>query len=272
MKQALLSVSIMMAFCAFAYAQHDSGQDASLAPAITVNEQGRSPGEFGVEIPAGIMFGKFEKESGPFLIIGSIIVPSGQSLEFGPGCKVYIGGNYSTITVFGQLIAKGTADDPVIFQSAKAKPNPWDWDRIYCRSRNRSIFEHCVIRHSNYGICVENGSVSIGHCLFERNSLHGLVVRNSSVILNNTTFTKGHVLAVFCQEGAQVQAESLTVTDNITGLACTEKSDFSLKGGSISRNTNGLAVLKGSSVSILAADITQNKIGLVSQMQIPKNL
>jgi hypothetical protein len=261
-----------MALCAYAYAQHDSGQDASLAPAITVNEQGRSPGEFGVEIPAGIMFGKFEKESGPFLITGSIIVPSGQSLEFGPGCKVYIGGNYSTITVFGQLIAKGTADDPVIFQSAKVKPNPWDWDRIYCRSRNRSIFEHCVIRHSNYGICVENGSVSIDHCLFERNSLHGLVVRNSSVILNNTTFTKGHVLAVFCQEGAQVQAESLTVTDNITGLACTEKSDFSLKGGSISRNTNGLAVLKGSSVSILAADITQNRIGLVSQMQIPKKV
>ena len=264
----------MTGLCVYAYARHDSVLNAPSAPAKTSGAQTQTvhPGEFGVEIPAGIMFGKFEKESGPFLITGSIIVPSGQVLEFGPGCKVYIGGNYSTITVFGQLIAKGTYEEPVIFQSAKPQPNPWDWDRIYCRSRNRSVFEHCVIRHSNYGICVENGSVTIDHCLFERNSLHGLVVRNSSVTLNNTTFTKGHVLAVFCQEGAQVQAESLSVSGNITGLACADKSDFVLKGGAISENTNGLAVLQGSSVSIIAADITRNRIGIVSQMQIPKKV
>lgn len=273
MKQAFLAASIMTALlCVFAYAQQDSGHNASSALAQPGSGQGQHPGEIGVEIPPGIMFGKFDKESGPFLITGSIIVPSGQSLEFGPGCKVYIGGNYSTITVFGQLIAKGTQEEPVVFQSAKPKPNPWDWDRIYCRSRNRSVFEHCIIRHSNYGICVENGSVMIDHCLFERNSLHGLVVRNSSVTLSKTIFTKGHVLAVFCQEGAQVQADSLTLSDNITGLACTEKSDFELAGGTISHNTNGLAVLQGSSVSIIAADITQNKIGLVSQVQIPKKV
>lgn len=245
-KQALLAAGIEIAlWCANAYAQHDNGQAVSSAIAKTGDIQGQKQGNFGVEIPAGIMFGKFEKESGPFLITGSIIVPSGQSLEFGPGCKVYIGGNYSTITVFGQLIAKGTREDPVIFQSAKPRPNPWDWDRIYCRSKNRSVFEHCIIRHSNYGICVENGSVAIDHCIFERNSLHGLVVRNSSVTLNNSTFTKGHVLAVFCEEGAQVRAESLFVSGNITGLACAEKSDFEMRGGTISNNTNGLAVLDG---------------------------
>ena len=272
-KQALLAAGIEIAlWCAYAYAQHDNGQAVSSAIAKTGDIQGQNRGNFGVEIPAGVMFGKFEKENGPFLITGSIIVPSGQTLEFGPGCKVYIGGNYSTITVFGQLIAKGTREDPVIFQSAKPRPNPWEWDRIYCRSKNLSVFEHCIIRHSNYGICVENGSVAIDHCLFERNSLHGLVVRNSSVTLNNTTFTKGHVLAVFCEEGAQVQAESLFVSGNITGLACAEKSDFELRGGTISNNANGLAVLPGSSVSIIAADITQNKIGIISQMQIPKKM
>ncbi|HEX7511288.1 MAG TPA: hypothetical protein VF335_08310, partial [Chitinivibrionales bacterium] len=149
-------------------APHDSlaaqsaHRDTARAPMEKNPQQpaGRASTTYGLEIPPGIIFGKFEKENGPFLLQGSVIVPSGEVLEFGPGCTIFMGGNYPTITVFGQLIVKGTAAQPVIFQSANPKPNPWDWDRIYCRSRNRSVFEHCIIRHSNYGIYVENGSVS----------------------------------------------------------------------------------------------------------------
>jgi hypothetical protein len=224
-----------------------------------------------LEIPPGILFGKFEKENGPFIIKGSLIVPAGEVLEFGPGCTILIG-NYATITVFGQLIAKGTAKEPVVFQSGSAKPNPWDWDRIYCRSRNRSIFEHCIIRHSNYGIYVENGSASLDGCTFERNSLHGLVVKNADVIARNSFFTKGHVLAVFCLPGAEVRAESLFVSNNISGIAICDNARFNMNGGSISNNTNGVAVMQGASVSIVAADITRNKTGVIAQREIPRKL
>lgn len=228
--------------------------------------------EFALEIPSGVLFGKFEKENGPFLITGSIIVPSGQVLEFGPGCKVFIGGTYSTITVFGQLIARGTAADPVIFQSAKAHPNPWDWDRIYCRSRNRSMFTHCIIRHSNYGIMVENGAATIDACRFERNSLHGLVVRNSDVSLTGSIFTSGQVCAILCDGGGDIQADSLVVTDNSTGIAVADKGSFKLRGGLISRNATGVVAMKGSAVSIVAADITKNRIGVVAQSAVPRKL
>ncbi len=225
-----------------------------------------------VEIPGGVLFGEFSKEDGPFLFTGSVIVPSGQVLKFEPGCKVFIGGKYSTITVFGQLIAKGTPAEPVIFQSANKTPKPWDWDRIYCRSRNRSTFEHCVIRHSNYGILVENGSVSISNCIFERNSLHGLVVKNSDVMISTSTFKGGHVLAVFCQAGANVNADSLTIKNNITGIACTDKSYFKLEKGVIKGNSNGMAVKKGASVNCIAADITNNKTGVVTEQEINKRI
>ena len=253
----------------YVYPQQGSSRDNSSLP-FKITNADQSLRRYGLEIPSGVMFGKFEKENGPFLITGSIIVPSGQSLEFGPGCKIYIGGNYTTITVFGQIIAKGTKEDPIVFQSAKLSPNPWDWDRIYCRSRNQSVFEHCIIKHSNYGICVENGPVAINRCFFEKNSLHGLVVKNSTVTLSKTTFSQGHVLAIFCEAGANVQAESLTISGNITGLACEDKSEFTLIGGAIINNVNGIVVLQGASVSIVAADITQNKIGIVSRRQIPK--
>lgn len=225
-----------------------------------------------VEIPGGVLFGDFSKEDGPFLFTGSVIVPSGQVLKFKPGCKIFIGGKYSTLTVFGQSIAKGTPAEPVIFQSANKTPKPWDWDRIYCRSRNRSTFEHCVIRHSNYGILVENGSVSISNCTFERNSLHGLVVKNSDVTISTSTFKGGHVLALFCQAGANVNADSLTIKNNITGVACTDKSYFKLEKGVIKGNSNGMAVKKGASVNCIAADITNNKTGVVTEQEINKRI
>ena len=225
-----------------------------------------------VAIPGGVLYGEFSKEDGPFLLKGSVIVPSGQVLKFKAGCKVFIGGKYSTLTVFGQLVAQGTPAEPVIFQSANKTPKPWDWDRIYCRSRNRSIFEHCVIRHSNYGILVENGSISISNCTFEQNSLHGLVVKNSDVMISTSTFKGGHVLALFCQEGANVNADSLTIKNNITGIACTDKSYFKLEKGAVKGNSNGMAVRKGASVNCIAADITNNKNGVVTEQEINKRM
>ncbi len=244
---------------------------APAAAAQPPKAQPQAP-EFSLEIPGGVLFGKFEKENGPFLINGSIIVPSGEVLEFGPGCKIYMGGDYSTITVFGQLIVKGTAAAPVIFQSAKARPNPWDWDRIYCRSRNRCTFEHCIIKHSNYGIMAENGSVTLKNCSFEHNSLHGLVVRNSDVTIANSSFTGGHVCAVLCDGGGDIQADSLVITDNTTGIAVSDKGSVKVRGGLISRNTNGIVALKGSSVVIVAADITKNRVGIVAQSVLPRKL
>ena len=137
--------------------------------------------------------------------------PSGQILEFGPGCTIYVGEDYLTITFFGQLIARGATEQPVTIVSAKVNSKPWDWDRIYCRSKNRSVFEHCIIKNSNYGIFIENGSADILNCRFERNSLCGIVVKNSEVLIDRSVFTGGHVLAVNLQPGARVRADSLII-------------------------------------------------------------
>lgn len=251
--------------------QQNNGEASKVSHVVGTVTQ-TQPVEFSLEIPGGVLFGKFDKTSSPFLLKGNIIVPAGQVLEFGPGCKIYVGGDYSTITVFGQIVVKGTREDPVIFQSAKPHPNPWDWDRIYIRSRNRSTFEHCIIRHSNYGIMVENGSLMMNYCQFDHNSLHGLVVRNSDALILNTSFRGGQVVAVLCDGGGDIQAESLIVKDNITGIAVNDKGSLSLRGGDISGNTNGIVAMKGSAVSLVAADITKNHIGLVSQQMVPKKM
>jgi len=230
------------------------------------------PDSFPTIIPSGSLFGVFEKEYGPFLIEGSVVVPAGEKLEFKAGSKIYIGGKYTTITVFGEFKAIGTKDNPVLIRSVKSDPNPWDWDRIYIRSKRRSIFEHCIIKHSNYGLFVENGMAEVNHCTFEKNSLHALVVKNSSVTIQNTTIENGHVLGLSCQPGATITADSLTVKNNITAIACAPQSTLKINGGHITGNATGLALYENAAVTIVDADIKGNRRGVLSTVEIPRNM
>jgi len=223
-------------------------------------------------LPEGLLFGSFTKEDGPYLISGNVIVPSGQILEFGPACTVYVGGNYSNITVFGQMVARGTVAEPVVFMSSKIKAERWDWDRIYCRSRNRSVFEHCSIRNSNYGIYVENGSATIEQCRFENNSLHGVVVKNADVSLDRTSFTKGHAIALYLLPGAVVKADSMQIKENITGIYCSDSSSLNLYGGKISNNAHGIIVSDQSLVEIIGTEVSKNKTGVIATHDIPSKM
>lgn len=220
----------------------------------------------------GILFGTFSSDEGPFLLDGTVIVPSGQILEFGPGCQIYVGGQNSSIIVYGQIFVRGNAEQPVVFMSAYEKANPWDWSRIYCRSNTRSVFEHCIISNSNSGLVVENGNISIRNSVFENNSLYGLVVKNSEVSLKKCFFKGGHVSAINLLPGAKCYAESLNVQNNITAVSCHKKSVFNLENGSISSNTNGIVSDPQSSISILYADITANINGVISTQNIPSKM
>ena len=236
----------------------DSSTDIELAAKVT--------------LPEGVLFGSFTKDDGPYLISGNVVVPSGQVLEFGAGCTVYVGGKYSTITVFGQLTARGTEKEPVVFMSAKVNPERWDWDRIYCRSRNRSIFEHCIIRHSNYGIYVENGSASIDNCRFENNSLNGVVVKNADLSIHHSSFSKGHAIAIHLLPGAVVESDSISVTGNITGVFCSDSSSITLRGGTVSDNSTGIIASGASFIDIIGTEVTGNKTGVITEHDIPSSL
>jgi len=225
-----------------------------------------------LQLPGGVLYGTFRAEDGPFYIQGSVTVPAGQVLNFEAGSKIYIGGKYSTITVFGQLLAKGTAENPVTFLSGKAEPNPWDWDRIYIRTRNRCVFEHVVLQHANYGIMVENGSAIIKNSVFKKNSLHGLVARNATVSLSNTKFSGGHVCAILVDKAAQVTADSIQVTDNITALAVRDGGSFSATRSSIVHNSSGIVIEENSSINLVATNVTKNRKGVIAATTIPKKM
>jgi Periplasmic copper-binding protein (NosD) len=218
---------------------------------------------------SGFVSGVFTKDDGPFLIKGDIIIPSQEKLEFGPGSVIYVGGSYTTITVYGQFVAKGTAREQILIRSARKKSKPWDWDRIYCRSFEPSVFEYCEIRNSNYGLTVENGNVSIRNSRFANNSINALYVKQSEVTVTAVTIDAGHVCGINLQAGARVNADSLVINQNKTGILCGSNSSLRLNYGSIKGNSNGIVADKDAFVAIVAANITGNKFGVVSNTEIP---
>ena len=256
-KTAVLSLSILFSL---------SAQEKLLNKTTIQNNKTR----YITKVPAGVLSGQFLKAKSPYLLEGSVIIPSGHTLTIQPGVIILIAGDYSSITVFGQILARGTKKQPITFKSAKKKPNPWDWDRIMLRSRYRSFLQYCNIKNSNYGIYAVNAAVTLKKCTFRRNSIHGLYARNSKISVQECVFNKGHVAAVMLDRGADVNIEQTTIKENINGIVCADFARMQVKNSNISKNNVGIAVKKQAGVSLVDTKITGNKIGILSETKLPK--
>jgi hypothetical protein len=62
-------------------------------------------------------------------VVGNVLVSNGVTLTIQPGTNVKFNGSYE-IVVKGQLLARGTAENRIIFTSNKAAPQPGDWKAI----------------------------------------------------------------------------------------------------------------------------------------------
>jgi hypothetical protein len=100
-------------------------------------------------------------EKGPYLVTSDIYVPAGKTVVVEPG-TVFLFKNFTGMHVQGTLIAKGTAEKPVVLTSENDKrfnkeasliPNPYDWNGIFIH--NDAIgtdLQHIEVAYSVYGI------------------------------------------------------------------------------------------------------------------------
>jgi hypothetical protein len=100
-------------------------------------------------------------EKGPYLVTSDIYVPAGKTVVVDPGA-VFLFKNFTGLHVQGTLIAKGTAEKPVVFTSENDKrfnketaliANPYDWNGIFIH--NDAIgtdLQHVEVVYSVYGI------------------------------------------------------------------------------------------------------------------------
>lgn len=146
----------------------------------------------------------------PYLLAGDLFVPWGKMLTIEPGVTIRAAGKYA-IRVQGDLIAKGTAEQPVLFTPLKpAQPDDWRGiefmpQRGYS-SGVKSVLEHCRIVNAR-AVDLARFDGEISSCVLE-NSLLGMRLRDGG---------RGrirHNRFRLCLKGLVVDGGAGEVTDN----------------------------------------------------------
>lgn len=113
-----------------------------------------------------------------------LTIESGTVIKFAPGKQLDVA-DYSTES--GNIIAVGTAKDPILFTSQAQVPAKGDWNGIWLHEgSSASKFKYCKIEYSGGGNGTDNGAiatnsdarVAIDYCTFENSGSYGVIDRN----------------------------------------------------------------------------------------------
>jgi hypothetical protein len=176
-------------------------------------------------------------DQSPYTLTSDLIVPWGKRLTVEPGVTVKAAGHY-VMRVNGDLIAKGTAQKPIVFTSATPE-GPDDWRGIEFSANHgffsgaRSVLEFCRITNAG-AVILPRFDGDITSCVFE-NSLRGVMLKDGGKgRLRHNRFLR-------CYQGLTVAGGAGEVTDNewsecLVGLTVMELSatqPFKFEGNSV---------------------------------------
>lgn len=137
---------------------------------------------------------------GNITINGRVSIKRGATLLIDPGTVVRFNKldrdnnniGDGEIMVQGRIIARGTKDSRIIFESADKNPGAKDWSYILLLATGGdSVFEYCEFRHAFSGLQAIYSSVSIKDCLFEDND-EGIRLTRSDAVIRHNSFLNNH--------------------------------------------------------------------------------
>ena len=118
---------------------------------------------------------------GPILVTGDVVVAAGVTLTIEPGVEVRFsrmnnGGYYphAELVVQGNVVADGTATEPITFTSAAASPQVGDWSAIRLdgaldRMLEQNMFDHVVFEYAAAALDVPFHAFEVTNSRFTEN-------------------------------------------------------------------------------------------------------
>ncbi len=129
----------------------------------------------------------------PVVVYGYVVIDSTQTLTIEPGTQVFFhSGSGLWAYRYGQLIAEGTRENPIIFQGDRLESfydeQPGQWDRIWVNDAPSGvdhIFRNVLIKNNFIGIQAESDPFTVSPNPGERSPnklvLENVVIRNNSI-------------------------------------------------------------------------------------------
>lgn len=163
---------------------------------------------------------------GEIQLSGVISVKRGATLTILPGTTVKfrrIDRDHNEIgdgeiLVEGRLVARGTADQKIVFTSAEAKPAVNDWSYLqFLASDPGNVIEHCCFEYAFAGVMVHYADVRISDTLF-RNNNRGLHYNTANLRVDHCTFTGNRIGIRFMRLEGNVQITNNDISRNDIGL------------------------------------------------------
>ncbi|TCD02010.1 hypothetical protein EZ449_19640 [Pedobacter frigidisoli] len=116
----------------------------------------------------------------PYIIYGSATLRNGFSLTIQPGAKIYFHKD-ATLNIEGNLIAAGSAVNPILFCSDRLESSysdePGQWKGIFLKRNGSGIIKNAVIKNASVGITADSLSPNTNPKLILSNS----VIKNMQV-------------------------------------------------------------------------------------------
>ncbi|MEM7106481.1 MAG: hypothetical protein AAF502_25370 [Bacteroidota bacterium] len=142
----------------------------------------------------------------PYQFNQHLIIESGVQLTIEPGVEIFMGPN-SSITVYGQLQARGSAQNPITIAGDISEPGHWAGITFtsFCGMENTyerayPVLKHCIIKDAKSAIISEGCPIDILNCHFENHERAVEINQSSNARVRNSFFLN-------CKEGLKVHQE-----------------------------------------------------------------
>ncbi len=180
---------------------------------------------------------------------GDVIIPANSRITIEPGTQILFdpagdgikSGTDKTrceIIVRGSLIARGQANNKIVFSSFAAAPRMSDWYGIqFLHSKSENVIDFCVIEYGYNGITIKNTNLSVTNSEIRYNYNAGIraEVKARPTLAKNIISENGYA-GVICELGAAPVLTENLITGNPMGIVILSLSQPNL--GSVNRNDN----------------------------------
>ena len=119
----------------------------------------------------------------PYRVAGDVTLTGGAVLHIEPGVVVQYDRNSSIIVEEGGVVARGTAELPIVFTASGASPAPGSFGnafRFTKRTQVNSVFSYCVAQYAMTAFDIYYGSPEISSCHIAKNAQSGIYCRNDA--------------------------------------------------------------------------------------------
>lgn len=163
---------------------------------------------------------------GTILIHDVVLVERGITLTIEPGTTIRFnkidrdkdGIGDGGIVVEGNIIARGTKKDKIIFSSASESPEKKDWSYIMIlTAESNNIFEYCEFHYAFTGLQIQYSNAKISDCLFKNNH-EGLRFRGANLIAEFNDFQNNTVGIGFAGLDGQIALRNNDINKNNVGI------------------------------------------------------